>query len=40
MTETEVRADPAQEPEESIETYEPLWIDDKPTSGLLEEYCP
>lgn len=29
MTETEARADPAQEPEEESETYEPIWIDEQ-----------
>lgn len=36
MTETEDRANPAQEPEE-VETYEPIWIDEHPISGLLSE---
>lgn len=37
MTETEARADPAQEPDENTETYEPIWIDEHRFSGLLEE---
>ena len=38
MTETEARADPAQEPEENTEE-EPLavWFEDRKYSGLLDE---